>query len=199
MKSLEEKKHRCITYSGTFDHLHIGHKKMITLAAEIADEVIIGITTQPMTVRKKLSALIQPYNVRLKEIEIFLREKNIENRVSLQPIEDKYGFALTHPDLDAILISSEAGPQKNAVAINEARQKQNLVPLTIVSSPFIKSGNAIRVSSYRIRADEMSPDGVEKKPDQTRKELIELVKHNLQLPEKLRDSLKTPFGRVFEG
>ncbi|MHA1713200.1 MAG: pantetheine-phosphate adenylyltransferase [Candidatus Ranarchaeia archaeon] len=192
-------RYRCLTYSGTFDHFHKGHEVMLKYATKIAEKVIIGLTTQTMAARKKLAEFIQPYNVRLGEIKIFLKENNLCRKVSVIPIRDKYGFAITNKELDSILVSTEFGPRKNALAINEARKKHGLPPLAIITHSFVSASNSRRISSYRIRAGDMLSDGTILSPDPIRKELFGIVTHTKKLPEELRRSLKKPFGRLFEG
>ena len=112
--------------AGTFDHLHAGHKSLLTTAKKLSDRLAIGLTKPEFVVQKTLASLIEPFGVRRKNLKKFLG-KTPNKVVSLK---DPIGPAATSPDYDAIFASPET--ITNVKKINQRRQNlQNVQIRTI--------------------------------------------------------------------
>nr|CAB3232481.1 bifunctional coenzyme A synthase [Phallusia mammillata] len=161
-----------IVLGGTFDHVHTGHKLLLSEATLLADKrILIGITDAGLLKRKILSELIKPWEQRKIQVEHFLRdianiyvnqpsEKHPANSKLLEivQIEDPIGPAGTDPNLQCIVVSKET--EKGGHVVNEERLKNGLNPLYVhvitggvldTDVDLSKSTNESKVSSSTLR------------------------------------------------
>lgn len=65
-----KKHHRKVAVGGTFDHLHIGHKLLLTMTVFIAQpgsedrEITVGITGDELLVKKKHASVLESWDIR---------------------------------------------------------------------------------------------------------------------------------------
>ncbi len=172
---------------GTFDHLHIGHKKLIDTAFSQSEKVTIGLSTQSLYQKKFLSGLIDSYETRESELKSYLKEKNYLPRVDIIPLEDIFGTSLQIKNIDAIFVTQTTLP--NARIINEERQKKSLPQLEIITVPFVKDESGEIITSERIRLGEINREG---------HVYLNIFKgkEKLILPVNLREQLRKPVGSV---
>jgi len=145
-----------VCIGGTFDLLHIGHKKLINKAFEIARKngfVFIGLTTNKMTKSKKIVGTIEE---RQKKLQEYLFEKCFIDRALIKPISDKYGPSI-EGDFDAIVVSPETF--KTAKDINLKRVENGKKPLKIIKIPFVLAEDGKPISSTRIFRGEVDKNG----------------------------------------
>ncbi len=135
---------------GTFDRLHSGHKTLLSRAFEVAEFVLVGITSDEM-----LSKEAESYNERKRALEKFLRK--FGKRCEIVKLHDAYGPAATDAELDAIVVSEET--KHRAIEINEMRKKKNLKPLEIIVIPLVLAEDGAAISSTRIRRGEVDEEG----------------------------------------
>lgn len=170
---------------GTFDHLHIGHKKLIDTAFSLSEKVTLGLSTQNLYKEKFLANIIDSYQTRESELKSYLKEKNYLPRADIIPLEDIFGPSLQIKDIDAIFVTQTTLP--NAKIINEARRKKGLPELEIITVPFVKDELGANITSERIRLGEISREG---------HVYINIFKNKekLNLPLHLREQLRKPIG-----
>ena len=145
-----------VCIGGTFDKLHKGHKTLIKKAFETAGDkgsVFIGITTDNFANDKKN---VKPLNERIKNIEKYLKEEGYKNKYIIKPISDKFGPSI-HGDFAAIIVSSET--IKTAKEINNKREKIGKKSLEIVEIKPVMAEDGLRISSTRIRNNEIDKNG----------------------------------------
>jgi cytidyltransferase-like protein len=142
---------------GTFDQLHKGHKTLLRRAFELGKKVLIGLTTQEMVTHKPDWEIIAIYDERKTELEKWLNSEGYENRYSIRPLYDKFGPAISMPELDLIVVSEETCPV--AKEINEIRREHGLPLLHIAVLTMVKAEDQISISSTRIRAGLIDRDG----------------------------------------
>ena len=171
---------------GTFDHLHIGHKKLIDTAFTLSEKVTIGLSTQNLYQKKFLAGLIEPYVTRETDLKNYLREKNYISRADIIPLEDIFGPSLTTKNIDAIFVTEKTLP--NAEVINKERQKKGLLQLEIITVPFVKDESGETITSESIRLGEIARDG------HVYSNIFK--KEKLTLPASLREELRRPVGEV---
>ena len=89
-----------VAVGGTFDGMHYGHRKLLTLAISSVvsnptspGKLLIGVTSDEMLVSKEYSELIPSLKERIKDVKQFCYElaPGLKNRVRVVPIIDKYG------------------------------------------------------------------------------------------------------------
>ncbi|KAI9145129.1 hypothetical protein BKA69DRAFT_1154292 [Paraphysoderma sedebokerense] len=123
-------KYTHVALGGTFDHLHAGHKILLTMAAWISDyKLLCGIVAPSMLKSKKFAQQLESLEVRIAGVLKFLGQVSPKLIPSAVPIYDPHGPASTLPDLDVIVVSEET--IAGAGSINEAREKNGLKPLDV--------------------------------------------------------------------
>jgi len=145
-----------VCIGGTFDKLHKGHKTLIKKAFEIAGDkgsVFIGITTDNFAKYKKN---VKPLKERINNVQAYLNKKKYYNKYVIKPISDRYGPSINN-DFDAIVVSTET--IKTAKEINNKRTKIGKKPLEIVEIKPVLAEDGLRISSTRIRNNEIDENG----------------------------------------
>ena len=88
---------KSVAVGGTFDGMHYGHRKLLTLAVSSVlpntGKLTIGITTDEMLQQKEFSELIPHINERIKGVRDFVDTlaPGMKNRVRIVPIVDQFG------------------------------------------------------------------------------------------------------------
>lgn len=153
-------KYEKVAVGGTFDFLHDGHKSILSRAFEIGDQVLIGIASDQMELRKD-SVGVPPLENRMSELTDFLKERGWLNRAELEVISDIAGPAADDEELEAIVVSEET--RSGAEKINEIRSERGLHNLDIVEIPLVIADDGKPISSIRIRYGEIDVHGNVKK------------------------------------
>ena len=174
--------------SGTFDLLHIGHKSFLKKSLELADEVIVCITSNSYVEAFKAENEVEDFETRKNKVVEFLISIGEINKVKIITIEDIYGPLLTN-QFNPQAIAVTPGNEKNAVKINIERVKKGLPELEIKLVLMTLAEDGGVVSSTRIRRGEINRNG----RGYVRKSWL---KNSLKLPQSLRSTLQKPFGKV---
>jgi pantetheine-phosphate adenylyltransferase len=106
----DSSKYEVVALGGTFDHLHAGHKVLLTMAAYVAEkQLICGVSdlVGDRLTKKKGYQFMQPLQVRLSNVVSFL--KKIKNNIEYQvvPIVDDFGPTQSEHKIDCIIGSFE--------------------------------------------------------------------------------------------
>ena len=178
-----------VVLGGTFDHFHKGHNALLTKALEIGKKITIGIATEELYKDKFLSETIEPFEIRKRSVEKFIKKYLIDGRIiDIISFSDIYGITLKEKNIDAIVVSKETFP--NALKINEERKKIHFKPVQIVIVEDVLDENGKLISSERIRSGEINRSG----------SVYHLSSniHHLTMPESLRPILQKPLGKVLK-
>lgn len=140
---------------GTFDHLHAGHKLLLSAAAAVATRrLLVGVTDESMLQKKKFAAFIEPFERRAAAVVEFVRLINPEVKVEIARIHDPIGPAGVDPNLDCLVVSLETAAGVDV--INKARVERGLKELATVVVPLVDSDASDsadeKMSSTAIRA-----------------------------------------------
>lgn len=156
-----EKRIPLVTIGGTFDVLHKGHWFILEEAFNVAEQVLIGLTTDDFVKRMKKSHAVDCYEKRLEELEKFLKEKAFRERAEIIPIDDRFGPTIGESplnyEIDGIVVSEETEP--GAEEINWIRVKEGKKPLLIVVVSMVLAEDGKPISSTRIRRQEVDRYG----------------------------------------
>ena len=132
--------YNCVAVGGTFDGLHYGHRKLLTLAVSsvtpVTGKLMVGITVDEMLTGKQFAEYIPTLKERTKGVRDFLHRlaPGMKNRIIIEPIADAYGPPGQKPDgseYDALVLSHET--LDNGVKLNRYREETlGFEPLTLL-------------------------------------------------------------------
>src|SRR3989338_1246150 len=159
------KKYKHLVFAGTFDRLHIGHKKMLARVFSLANKVSLGITSNKMVKDKLLSQLIEKTEDRRWNLERYLKKKGCFKVTRFFRIDDIYGPStslrikpsIKTPPFDSILVTELT--RTNAEKINKRRRERGLPVLKIIVEPLVRGDDGEVVTSERIRMGEIDRNG----------------------------------------
>ena len=130
----------CVAVGGTFDGLHYGHRKLLTLAVSsvtpVTGKLMVGITVDEMLTSKQFAEYIPSLKERIKGVREFLHRlaPGMKNRIIIEPIADAYGPPGKVPEgskYDALVLSHET--LDNGVKLNHYREETlGFEPLTLL-------------------------------------------------------------------
>ena len=178
-----------VALGGTFDLLHSGHEKLLLTAFQVAQKVMIGITSDKLAA-KLGQTLVQNQQERKRILTNFLGEKRLLKRALLVFIEDIYGPTLVDKSYQALVVSKQTLP--GALAINRRRKQLSLPKLAIVIVPMVRAHDGKPISSKRIKAGEIDKLG------RSYKEILFKIAGR-RLSNAIRKRLKKPFGKIVKG
>ena len=143
---------------GTFDILHKGHKALLTRASEIGSLVLIGLTTDERAIKGRKDVEINAYKIRKKNLETLLSSMKLPSTFQIVPLNDDWGPSVVEESFTAIIVSEET--KKTAEKINKIRNLDGKKELEIVLVPFVKAYDGQKISSSRIRNNEIDSNGM---------------------------------------
>ena len=150
------KKYTKVCLGGTFDRIHIGHERLLKIAFEVGEEVIIGLTSDTKAKRGRVNEKLSSFKNRYTNLEKFL-SKQFDINFSIVELNDDWGPGALDEDLDAIIVSEET--EKVASELNKKRALKGLNPLDIVTVSLILDKKGEKISSTRIRNSEIDREG----------------------------------------
>jgi len=154
---MAEQRLKAISVGGTFDVMHKGHWVLLEEAFKVADQVLIGITTDDFAASLKKPHIIDPYAKRLQDVEDFLAEKGLLERAIFVPLSDPYGPTIDNGELEGIIVSEETEPR--AEEINQMRVSKGRRPLLMFVVKMILADDGKPITSTRIRRQEVDRYG----------------------------------------
>jgi cytidyltransferase-like protein len=152
------KKLKKAAVGGTFDELHRGHKTLIDKAFEVADKVVVGLSSDVFVVKMGKPHLTDTYVERKKELKKFLDDSDLGGRFEIVPLDDPLGQTMTAADgLEALVVSKET--EHTAQSINVKRKEAGMAPLKIFAVDMVPAENDTPISTTRIRSGEIDRNG----------------------------------------
>ncbi len=146
--------------AGTFGPLHDGHRRLLTVALEVAiDGLVVGLTTDAFATAER-ERPVPPFEGRRTVLESALADLDEFGReVEIVPLSDEYGVAVEDSELEAIVVSEET--DEEVAAVNERRRERGMAPLVAVVVPLVTAEDGERISSTRVVAGEIDEHGTE--------------------------------------
>lgn len=115
---------------GTFDHMHDGHKLLLTIAGFLAKEkLVVGITGSELLVNKKYAEVMESYMTRRSNVEEFLSYLFPPLEIESRMLHDVAGPTGTIEDIDALVVSQES--RKGGISVNKLRAEKGWHQLVI--------------------------------------------------------------------
>jgi len=106
-----------VAMGGTFDHLHAGHKILLSSAAFLAtSKLIVGMTSDSLLSKKLHAEILEPIEERTRKTREFLQLVKPELELYLPPLTDIYGPTGWDPNVQALVVSKETLSGANASA-----------------------------------------------------------------------------------
>ncbi|KAM6500267.1 Nucleotidylyl transferase [Amanita muscaria] len=117
-----------LALGGTFDHLHPGHKILLSMGAWITSrKIIVGVTDDEMLQKKANKDVMEKLPVRMERVRTFLRFFKPSLEFEIVPLNDVYGPTGWDPDIQALVVSKETLEGARSVAAHRA--SHSLPPL----------------------------------------------------------------------
>lgn len=117
-----------VALGGTFDHLHAGHKILLSMAAWIASsKVIVGVTDDELLKNKSNKHVLESMAVRMERTRSFLQLFRPDLEYEIVAIRDVYGPTGWDANIQALVVSMETLP--GAASIDKKRAAESLPPL----------------------------------------------------------------------
>ncbi|KAJ2812003.1 hypothetical protein H4S07_001697 [Coemansia furcata] len=147
-----------VAVGGTFDHLHVGHKILLTATALAATKrIVCGISADALLENKQYKEYLETYRTRELNVLLFLRKIRKNIIVELVPIVDRYGPTITDSTIGALVVSQETLPGSDALNVRREElgmPPMHLLPIDLVgaSGQTTNSADDMKISSTAIRA-----------------------------------------------
>ncbi len=180
--------------AGTFDGLHKGHNALLSRAFAEGQMVTIGLTSDEF-VRKYKAIQLAPFQnlasqgvplrsysafgERKAKLEAWLAGNGFAGRFRVIAIDDPFEPAASDKNFDALVVTPEN--KHRGEEINNMRVAKGLPALDLLSVPLVPSKDGKPISSTRVKAGDIDSAG------------------RLTMPEKLRQILAAPLGKIVTG
>ncbi len=143
---------RKVIVGGTFDHIHIGHQRLLKTALK-EGETTVGLVSDEMLEEWKPD-VDKKFEERKKDLEDFLSSYGDEWNVV--KIDDPYRKAV-EGDYDVLVVSYET--IERGKKINEMRKDEGKEPLKLVEVPPVLAEDFLPAKSTRIRQGDIDKEG----------------------------------------
>ena len=151
-----------VAVGGTFDGLHYGHRKLLTLAVSsvspVSGKLFVGVTVDEMLRHKSYAEHIPCLEERMRGVKDFIYRlaPGIKNRVQIAPIMDAYGPPGRKKEgaiFDALVLSHET--LDNGCKLNQYRKETlGLEPLTLLCTRRTETYGMSSTVLRRLRANQ---------------------------------------------
>ncbi|SMN22403.1 similar to Saccharomyces cerevisiae YGR277C CAB4 Probable pantetheine-phosphate adenylyltransferase (PPAT) [Maudiozyma saulgeensis] len=126
----DHNRHKVSALGGTFDHLHDGHKILLTVAAFLTSErLIIGLTIEELLVNKKYKDFVQDFDTRRENVVSFLNTFKPSLKIEIIPLKDVCGPTGTVPEIECLVVSRET--VKGGEIVNKTRKERGMSQLDL--------------------------------------------------------------------
>ncbi len=149
------KPYNTIALGGTFDHFHAGHIHFIQFANKLAEQLIIGVTSEEMNLAKPFSKVIQSPHKRMATVSSYCKKHKI--KAQIVELHDEFGPTIEQSDIQALAVTTAT--QDGAKKINDLRDKLRLRELPVHVCNLKHAADNQPIASRRIRAGEIDRDG----------------------------------------
>lgn len=179
------KPYQFLALGGTFDHFHRGHQSFIQFAALLADQLIIGVTSDQMATKKSWPQSLQDHAERRRSVQDYCRSLN--QPCKIVELTDAVGNTLSDQRIQALAVTTET--EAGGKHINQLRKARHLDPLPLHIWELLSAEDGAPLHSDRIRAGECSREGTL---------FISHFRKPIVLNNTQRQKLKQPLGTLVD-
>jgi len=148
-----------IIVGGTFDVIHRGHKVLLDKAIQLAycldEKLIVTVTEDLISVFK--SHPINTYIDRVTAVECYILNQMLPVDYSIYKLHNHPSEKIIHELESAKSVTLVVSQEKYANAFNTMNELN--IETTMVIIPMVKANDGKRISSTRVRANEIDLDG----------------------------------------
>jgi len=139
-----------VVVGGTFDHLHAGHKVLLTVAAALATrKLVVGVSGPPLLEGKQGAAILEPWKARAHRVADFVTRVRPDLPTSCEELLDGFGPSLW-PEMRCLVVSAET--KSGGSAVNLRRRQLGLPEVGLVVIPLVSAASGYdKESSTEIR------------------------------------------------
>lgn len=102
-------RHQVSALGGTFDHLHGGHKILLTMAIAItAKKLIVGLSADELLKQKAFPEYLEAFDIRAQHLRLFLHRINPRLEYDVVALKDVCGPTATDEEISALVVSRES-------------------------------------------------------------------------------------------
>ena len=123
-------KYKHIACGGTFDMLHLGHRKFLEFAFWQGAKVSIGVTSDRMAYRSGKSS-VSSLSVRTLELKKFLKNKELRLRANILILNDIYGSTIFDKTIEGVVVTKQT--LEGGKLINQKREEHGLNALPLIT------------------------------------------------------------------
>ncbi|EDO18793.1 hypothetical protein Kpol_1028p68 [Vanderwaltozyma polyspora DSM 70294] len=126
----DQDKYEVSALGGTFDHIHEGHKILLSIASYLtSSRLIIGVTDQELLVNKKYKEYLENFDERCNNVIAFLKVLKPTLKVEIVPLRDVCGPTGRVPEIQALVVSRET--IEGGKVVNKTRLEKGMKELDI--------------------------------------------------------------------
>jgi len=149
-------KFKIVALGGTFDIIHKGHHALLQKGFSISSQVIIGLTSDELAIKKGKN-LLYNYSRRLESLQSFLNKNFPNSHYEISKLDNDFGPAVLRKEVEALVVSEET-IEKGEI-LNKLRSQKDLPPVSVESVPMVLAKDGKRISTTRIKNSEVDADG----------------------------------------
>ncbi len=149
-------KYKTIAVGGTFDHIHKGHRSLLSRAFDSGEMVYIGLTSDDF-VKRTGKVTLHNYDERLNQLRDYLEPHFQGRKYQISKLEENFGPAVLRGEIEAIAVSDET--KSKVIEANRKRRELGFNNLATEIVPMVVAYDHSRISSSRIRAGEIDAEG----------------------------------------
>lgn len=128
--TFDEERYSVSALGGTFDHIHDGHKVLLSVASFLTrTKLVIGITDQELLQHKKYAEVLQTFEKRCSNVRDFLQRLKPTLELDMIAIRDVCGPTGRIPEIEALIISRET--VSGGELVNKTREENGMRHLAI--------------------------------------------------------------------
>jgi pantetheine-phosphate adenylyltransferase len=106
---------------------------------------------------RKGKNLQNDYSQRLETLVKTIEEKFPNNKFEINKLDNDFGPAVLQKEVQALVVSGETSDQ--GTVLNQLRKQKNLPPVDVVVVPMVLAKDGIRISTTRIKNQEIDDEG----------------------------------------